>query len=189
MLFRRSSVGVAALAALLAGCSSAPLPQAVPARSGRSRDPDDHPALPTSDGGHSCPHAGRPQATLRELNDSVALGGSRSPASVTSKWPWRRPWGCWPQAAPSSPVTAAWVPSPMEFGKEIGKDVGQLTSAGRSSSSARAHPGPCWAEPLSEDACRADHLAEHRGLQSSPTTISASPKRSTCRPACRPILS
>lgn len=78
MLFRRSSVGAAALAALLAGCSSAPLPQAV------SPDPAD-PEAPTITRPYQPVMAGTAWYTpvglkpWRELNDSVAPGGGRSP--------------------------------------------------------------------------------------------------------------
>lgn len=78
MLFRRSSVGVAALAALLAGCSSTPLPQAV------SPDPADpegatitQPYKPVMAG--TVPHTPVGLKPWRELNDRVAPGGSRSP--------------------------------------------------------------------------------------------------------------
>ena len=78
MLFRRSSVGVAALAALLAGCSSTPLPQAV------SPDPADpegatitQPYQPVMAGTAS--HTPVGLKPWRELNDRVAPGGSRSP--------------------------------------------------------------------------------------------------------------
>jgi hypothetical protein len=78
MLFRRSSVGVAALAALLAGCSSTPLPQAV------SPDPADpegatitQPYKPVMAG--TAPHTPVGLKPWRELNDRVAPGGSRSP--------------------------------------------------------------------------------------------------------------
>jgi hypothetical protein len=78
MLFRRSSVGVAALAVLLAACNSAPLPQAV------SPDPAD-PEAPTITQPYRPVMAGTASHTpvglkpWRELNDSVAPGGSRSP--------------------------------------------------------------------------------------------------------------
>ena len=78
MLFRRSSVGVAALAALLAGCSDAPLPQA------SSPDPAD-PAVPTVTQPYQPVMAGTAAHTpvglkpWRELNDSVAPRGSLSP--------------------------------------------------------------------------------------------------------------
>jgi hypothetical protein len=78
MLFRRSSVGAAALALLLAACNSAPLPQAV------SPDPAD-PEAPTITQPYRPVMAGTASHTpvglkpWRELNDSVAPGGSRSP--------------------------------------------------------------------------------------------------------------
>ena len=78
MLFRRSVVGVAALAALLAGCSDAPLPQTV------SPDPAD-PETPTVATPYRPVMAGTAAHTpvglkpWRELNDSVAPGGGRSP--------------------------------------------------------------------------------------------------------------
>jgi hypothetical protein len=78
MLFRRSSVGAAALAVLLAACNSAPLPQAV------SPDPAD-PEAPTITQPYRPVMAGTASHTpvglkpWRELNDSVAPGGSRSP--------------------------------------------------------------------------------------------------------------
>lgn len=78
MLIRRSSVGVAALAALLTGCSSTPLPQAV------SPDPADpegatitQPYQPVMAG--TAPHTPVGLKPWRELNDRVAPGGSRSP--------------------------------------------------------------------------------------------------------------
>ena len=78
MLFRRSSVGVAALAAFLAGCSSAPLPQAV---SPDAADPEaptiTQPYRPVMAGTAS--HTPVGLKPWRELNDSVAPGGSRSP--------------------------------------------------------------------------------------------------------------
>ena len=77
MLFRRS-VGAAALAALLAACSNAPLPQAV------SPDPADPEAVtitkpyqPVMAGTAS--HTPVGLKPWRELNDSVAPGGGRSP--------------------------------------------------------------------------------------------------------------
>ena len=78
MLFRRSSVGAAALAVLLAACNSAPLPQAV------SPDPAD-PEAPTITQPYRPVMAGTASHTpvglkpWRELNDSVTPGGSRSP--------------------------------------------------------------------------------------------------------------
>lgn len=78
MLFRRSSVGVAALAAFLAGCTNAPLPQAV------SPDPADpeavtitQPYRPVMAG--TAAHTPVGLKPWRELNDSVAPRGSRSP--------------------------------------------------------------------------------------------------------------
>jgi len=78
MLFRRSSVGAAALAALLAGCSHAPLLQTV------SPDPADpeavtvtQPYQPVMAGTAS--HAPVGLKPWRELNDSVAPAGGRSP--------------------------------------------------------------------------------------------------------------
>ena len=78
MLFRRSSVGVAALAALLAGCSDAPLPQTM------SPDPADPEAV-TINRPYQPVMAGTASHTpvglkpWRELNDSVAPGSGRSP--------------------------------------------------------------------------------------------------------------
>ena len=78
MLFRRLSVCVEALAALLSGCSNAPLPQAV------SPDPADpeavtvtQPYRPVMAG--TAAHTPVGLKPWRELNDSVAPGGSRSP--------------------------------------------------------------------------------------------------------------
>lgn len=78
MLFRRSIVGVVALAAVLAGCSAAPLPEPV------SPDPAD-PATPTA----TIPYrpvlagtAGHVPVGLkpwRELNEEVAPRAGRSP--------------------------------------------------------------------------------------------------------------
>jgi len=78
MLFRRSVVGVAALAALLAGCSDAPLPQAI------SPDPAD-PDTPTVAAPYQPVMAGTAQhapvglKSWRELNDNVAPRAGRSP--------------------------------------------------------------------------------------------------------------
>ena len=81
MLFRRSSVGVAALAALLAGCSSTPLPQAVSPDPADPADPDaatiTQPYQPVMAG--TAPHTPAGLKPWRELNDRVAPGGSRSP--------------------------------------------------------------------------------------------------------------
>ena len=78
MLFRRSSVGVAALAAFLAGCSGAPLPQAI---SPDAADPEaptiTQPYRPVMAGTASYTPVGL--KPWRELNDSVAPVGSRSP--------------------------------------------------------------------------------------------------------------
>lgn len=78
MLFRRSIVGVAALTALLAGCNSAPLPEAV------SPDPAD-PEAPVSAMPYrpvlagTAAHAPVGLKSWRELNEEVAPGGGRSP--------------------------------------------------------------------------------------------------------------
>lgn len=78
MLFRRSIVGVAALAALIAGCSSAPLPEAVPP------DPAD-PASPVTATPYrpvlagTAAHVPVGLKPWRELNEEVAPGGGRSP--------------------------------------------------------------------------------------------------------------
>lgn len=78
MLFRRSIVGVAALAALLAGCSSAPLPEAV------SPDPAD-PAAPTTAAPYrpvlagTAAHVPVGLKSWRELNEEVAPRAGRSP--------------------------------------------------------------------------------------------------------------
>lgn len=78
MLFRRSIVGVAALAALLAGCNSAPLPEAV------SPDPADStasaaatPYRPVLAG--TAEHVPVGLKPWRELNDDVAPRAGRSP--------------------------------------------------------------------------------------------------------------
>jgi hypothetical protein len=77
MLFRRSIVGVAALAALLAGCN-APLPEVV------SPDPAD-PAAPTTAAPYRSVMAGTAAheptglKPWRELNEEVAPGAGRSP--------------------------------------------------------------------------------------------------------------
>lgn len=77
MLLRRSIVGVVALA-LLAGCSSAPLPPSV------SPDPAD-PETPTVAVPYqpvmvgTAAHVPVGLKPWRELNDSVAPGGGRSP--------------------------------------------------------------------------------------------------------------
>jgi hypothetical protein len=79
MLFRRSSVGVAALAALLAACSAAPLPEAV-----SSPDPA-NPAAPVSATPYrpvlagTAAHVPVGLKPWRELNEEVAPGGGRSP--------------------------------------------------------------------------------------------------------------
>jgi hypothetical protein len=78
MLFRRSCVGSAALAALLAACTSAPLPEAV------SPDPAD-PAAPTNAASYRSVLAGtaaHEPAGLkpwRALNEEVAPRAGRSP--------------------------------------------------------------------------------------------------------------
>jgi len=78
MLFRRSIVGVAALAASLAGCSSAPLPEAV------SPDPAD-PAAPTVAAPYrpvmagTAAHVPAGLRPWRELNEEVAPRAGRSP--------------------------------------------------------------------------------------------------------------
>ncbi len=78
MLFRRSIVGVAALAILLAGCSTAPLPEAV------SPDPAD-PAAPTAAPPYQPVLAGTAAYVpvglkpWRELNEEVAPRAGRSP--------------------------------------------------------------------------------------------------------------
>lgn len=78
MLFRRSVVGAAALAAWLAACSDTPLPQAV------SPDPAD-PETPTVAAPYRPVMAGTAAyapvglKSWRELNDGVAPGGGRSP--------------------------------------------------------------------------------------------------------------
>lgn len=78
MLFRRSIVGVAALAAFLAGCNSAPLPETVPP------DPAD-PAAPLTAMPYrpvlagTAAHVPVGLKPWRELNEEVAPGGGRSP--------------------------------------------------------------------------------------------------------------
>jgi hypothetical protein len=78
MLFRRSHVGVAALAALLAACSSAPLPEAV------SPDPAD-PSAPTNPAPYrpvmagTAAHEPAGLKPWRALNEEVAPRAGRSP--------------------------------------------------------------------------------------------------------------
>jgi hypothetical protein len=78
MLFRRSHVGVAALAAMVAACSSAPLPEAV------SPDPAD-PAAPTSAAPYrpvlagTAAHEPAGLKPWRTLNEEVAPRATRSP--------------------------------------------------------------------------------------------------------------
>lgn len=78
MLFRRSHVGVAALAALVAACSSAPLPESV------SPDPAD-PAAPTSVVPYrpvlagTAAHEPAGLKPWRTLNEEVAPRAGRSP--------------------------------------------------------------------------------------------------------------
>jgi hypothetical protein len=78
MLFRRSVVGAAALAALLAGCNIAPLPQTV---SPDSADPETPtvaaPYQPVMAG--TAAHVPVGLKPWRELNDGVAPGAGRSP--------------------------------------------------------------------------------------------------------------
>ena len=78
MSFRRSIVGVLALAAVLAGCSSAPLPQE------SSPDPGDPqapvaatPYRPVLAG--TAAHVPVALKSWRELNEGVAPGAGRSP--------------------------------------------------------------------------------------------------------------
>jgi hypothetical protein len=78
MSFRRNCVGVVALAAVAAGCSPAPLPQAA------SPDPADPAAAvapasyqPVMSG--TAAHAPVALKPWRELNDSVAPRGGKSP--------------------------------------------------------------------------------------------------------------
>jgi hypothetical protein len=77
MSFRRMRVGTVALAALLAGCSSAPLPEAL------SPDPAS-PEAPAAAPSYQPVMAGTAAHTpvglkpWRELNDSVAPGAGRS---------------------------------------------------------------------------------------------------------------
>ena len=78
MFFRRSCVGLAALAALVAGCTSAPLPTA------QTPDPAD-PGSPTATTPYKPVLAGTAAhlpvglKPWRELNDCVAPGAGRSP--------------------------------------------------------------------------------------------------------------
>ena len=78
MSFRRAVAGVVALASAVAGCSSAPLPQAA------SPDPAD-PQVPVTAVPYKPVLTGTAAHTpvglkpWRELNDSVAPGAGRSP--------------------------------------------------------------------------------------------------------------
>ena len=78
MSFRHAVMGVVALASAVAGCSSAPLPQAA------SPDPAD-PQAPTAVMPYqpvlagTATHAPAALKPWRELNDSVAPGAGRSP--------------------------------------------------------------------------------------------------------------
>jgi hypothetical protein len=78
MSFRRSGVGLVALAATVAACSSAPLPEIV------SPDPAD-PRSPTASASYqpvlagTAAHGPAVLKSWRELNESVAPNDGRSP--------------------------------------------------------------------------------------------------------------
>lgn len=78
MSFRRSCVGVVALAAVAAGCSATPLPQAAspdPANADAAVAPATYQPVM----GGTAPHAPVALKPWRELNDSVAPGAGKSP--------------------------------------------------------------------------------------------------------------
>lgn len=78
MSFRRSFVGLSALAVLAGGCASAPLPDASRPDPADSRVPvPPQPYQPVLAG--TAPHLPVPLKSWRQLNEDVAPGAGRSP--------------------------------------------------------------------------------------------------------------
>jgi hypothetical protein len=153
MLFRRSIVGVAALAALLAACSSAPLPEAV------SPDPADPAADRRCAIGRCCRHRrARPRGPSRgasERRGRAPPDGRRDRAlgvAIATLV------GCWPRDA----VHRGWRHG-AGYGQHPPKSADAVASA--EDRRARERVAALLSEPLSEDAAVQIALLNNRGLQ------------------------